>query len=251
MIVITEDLTISAQYSIVMIRAETALTELYRRRLGSRFKRCRVKRVRSGSLIVDYDVITDEEPASASDVVSVAKDLVSGTENVTYDGQAAPVSSAAFVDSSGTNVNISSATTGCEVLESSSSCGSGYKCIEGSSGPYCRKSVSEYDTQMLIIIGAVVGSVCLLVTTAGILVLCICKNQRKEKDRSRHGIDNPAIAPDDFHHNGRLHYENDSDMGSPFYGRRWYPGYNEMAPNGTWHQQPMSNVKYSIPRPKY
>lgn len=35
-------------------------------------------------------------------------------------------------------VNISSATTGCEVLESSSSCGSGYKCIEGSSGPYCR-----------------------------------------------------------------------------------------------------------------
>uniref|UniRef100_K1PXB8 A disintegrin and metalloproteinase with thrombospondin motifs 1 n=1 Tax=Magallana gigas TaxID=29159 RepID=K1PXB8_MAGGI len=227
------------------------LTELYRRRLGSRFKRCRVKRVRSGSLIVDYDVITDEEPASASDVVSVAKDLVSGTENVTYDGQAAPVSSAAFVDSSGTNVNISSATTGCEVLESSSSCGSGYKCIEGSSGPYCRKSVSEYDTQMLIIIGAVVGSVCLLVTTAGILVLCICKNQRKEKDRSRHGIDNPAITPDDFHHNGRLHYENDSDMGSPFYGRRWYPGYNEMAPNGTWHQQPMSNVKYSIPRPKY
>ncbi|XP_034302732.2 mucin-22 [Magallana gigas] len=250
-IVITEDLTISAQYSIVMIRAETALTELYRRRLGSRFKRCRVKRVRSGSLIVDYDVITNEEPASASDVVSVAKDLVSGTENVTYDGQAAPVSSAAFVDSSGTNVNISSATTGCEVLESSSSCGSGYKCIEGSSGPYCRKSVSEYDTQMLIIIGAVVGSVCLLVTTAGILVLCICKNQRKEKDRSRHGIDNPAITPDDFHHNGRLHYENDSDMGSPFYGRRWYPGYNEMAPNGTWHQQPMSNVKYSIPRPKY
>lgn len=58
---------------------------------------------RSGSLIVDYDVITNEEPASASDVVSVAKDLVSGTENVTYDGQAAPVSSAAFVDVSGTN----------------------------------------------------------------------------------------------------------------------------------------------------
>lgn len=48
---------------------------------------------------------------------------------------------------------------------------------------------------VLIIIGAVVGSVCLLVTTAGILVLCICKNQRKEKDRSRHGIDNPAIIP--------------------------------------------------------
>lgn len=48
---------------------------------------------------------------------------------------------------------------------------------------------------VLIIIGAVVGSVCLLVTTAGILVLCICKNQRKEKDRSRHGIDNPAITP--------------------------------------------------------
>lgn len=48
---------------------------------------------------------------------------------------------------------------------------------------------------VLIIIGAVVGSVCLLVTTAGILVLCICKNQRKEKDRSRYGIDNPAITP--------------------------------------------------------
>lgn len=35
-------------------------------------------------------------------------------------------------------VNISSATTGCDVLESSSPCGSGYKCTEGSSGPYCR-----------------------------------------------------------------------------------------------------------------
>lgn len=58
---------------------------------------------RRGSLVVDYDVITDDEPTSTSDVVSVAKDLVSGTENVTYEGQSAPVSSAAFVDSSGTN----------------------------------------------------------------------------------------------------------------------------------------------------
>lgn len=58
---------------------------------------------RSGSLIVDYDVITNDEPTSASTVVSVAKDLVSGTENVTYDGKSAPVSLAAFRDSSGTN----------------------------------------------------------------------------------------------------------------------------------------------------
>jgi hypothetical protein len=34
-------------------------------------------------------------------------------------------------------------------------------------------------------------------------------------------------------------------------GKRWYPGYNEVAPNGTWNQQPMNNVKYYIPRPKY
>ena len=52
---------------------------------------------------MDYDVVTDDEASSTSDVVSVAKDLVSGTENVTYDGQSVPVSSAAFVDSSGTN----------------------------------------------------------------------------------------------------------------------------------------------------
>lgn len=52
---------------------------------------------------MDYDVVTDDEASSTSDVVSVAKDLVSGTENVTYDGQSVPVSSAAIVDSSGTN----------------------------------------------------------------------------------------------------------------------------------------------------
>lgn len=63
---------------------------------------------------------------------------------------------------------------------------------------------------------------------------------------------------DDFLYNGRLHYENDrymtcrsSDISSPFYGKRWYPGYNEMAANGTWQQQPINNMKYLIPRPKY
>lgn len=60
---------------------------------------------------------------------------------------------------------------------------------------YIYKISMRFVISVLIIIGAVVGSVCLLVTTAGILVLCICKNQRKEKDRSRHGIDNPAITP--------------------------------------------------------
>lgn len=63
---------------------------------------------------------------------------------------------------------------------------------------------------------------------------------------------------DDFLFNGRLHYENDrnmtcrsSDISSPFYGKRWYPGNNEMAANGTWQQQPINNMKYLIPRPKY
>lgn len=63
---------------------------------------------------------------------------------------------------------------------------------------------------------------------------------------------------DDFLFNGRLHYENDrnmtcrsSDISSPFYGKRWYPGYNEMAANGTWQQQQINNMKYLIPRPKY
>ncbi|XP_065931595.1 uncharacterized protein [Magallana gigas] len=213
---------------------------------------------RSGSLIVDYDVITNDEPTSASTVVSVAKDLVSGTENVTYDGKSAPVSSAAFRDSSGTNVNISSATTGCDVWESSSPCGSGYKCTEGSSGPYCRKLVFDFDMQMLVMISAVIGSFCLLVIITVILVLRICKNQRKGKGGSRYGIDSATGTPDDFLYNGRLHYENDrnmtcrsSDISSPFYGKRWYPGYNEMVANGTWQQQPINNMKYLIPRPKY
>ncbi|XP_062584934.1 A disintegrin and metalloproteinase with thrombospondin motifs 6-like [Saccostrea cucullata] len=234
------------------------LTALYRRRLGRRFKRCRVRRVRKGSLNVEYDVITDDEAEATLDVVTVAKDLVYGKENVTYDGQEAPVSSAAYVDTSGNNVNISITTTGCELLESSEPCSSGYVCYEGETGPYCRSS-TNYDQQMLIIISAVVGAVCLIITTAVILVLCLCcKKQQKKEEKHRYGIENPAMIPDEFYTNGRLKYEMDSNrsydstgMSSPFYGRRWYPGYSDVAPNGTWHQQPMNNAKYSIPRPKY
>lgn len=41
---------------------------------------------RSGSLIVDYDVIIDEEFVLVLDVVFVVKDFVFGMENVMYDG---------------------------------------------------------------------------------------------------------------------------------------------------------------------
>ena len=52
---------------------------------------------------------------------------------------------------------------------------------------------------MLIIIGAVMGAFVLLVVTAVILVLCICTNQRKEKERKRYGIDNPGMIPVRLH----------------------------------------------------
>uniref|UniRef100_K1PQ14 Uncharacterized protein n=1 Tax=Magallana gigas TaxID=29159 RepID=K1PQ14_MAGGI len=114
------------------------------------------------------------------------------------------------------------------------------------------------ESSVLVMISAVIGSFCLLVIITVIFVLRMCKNQRKGKGGSRYCIDNPTMTPDDFLFNGRLHYENDrnmtcrsSDISSPFYGKRWYPGYNEMAANGTWQQQPINNMKYLIPRPKY
>lgn len=43
------------------------------------------------------------------------------------------------------------------------------------------------------------GAFVLLVVTAVILVLCICTNQRKEKERKRYGIDNPGMIPVRLH----------------------------------------------------
>jgi hypothetical protein len=58
---------------------------------------------RPGGFIVDYELFTDTDATATSEVLSVAQDLVSGKENVTYDGQEAPVSFAAFTDTSGNN----------------------------------------------------------------------------------------------------------------------------------------------------
>lgn len=57
--------------------------------------------LRKGSLIVDYGLITKSDASAASSIMSVNQALLSGKENVTYDGRSTPVSSMAFVDSSG------------------------------------------------------------------------------------------------------------------------------------------------------
>ncbi|XP_056017072.1 A disintegrin and metalloproteinase with thrombospondin motifs 3-like [Ostrea edulis] len=137
-ILITENLSDSIQYSSVKGKAESALSTIYSKRLGSHLKTCRVTALRKGSLIVDYGLITKSDASAASSIMSVNQALLSGKENVTYDGRSTPVSSMAFVDSSGGFVNFTSTTTQCQILEANNPCNRGTRCVEEQNGPVCR-----------------------------------------------------------------------------------------------------------------
>ncbi|XP_056012019.1 uncharacterized protein LOC125678701 [Ostrea edulis] len=135
---ITENLSDSIQYSSVKGRAELALTTIYSQRLGSNFKSCRVTALRKGSLIVEYDLFTKSDASATSSIMSVNQALLSGRENVTYDGRSATVSSMAFVDLSGRLVNFTRTTTQCQILEANNPCNKGTRCVEEQNGPVCR-----------------------------------------------------------------------------------------------------------------
>ncbi|XP_062584913.1 uncharacterized protein LOC134246545 [Saccostrea cucullata] len=137
-IVISENLSDSTQYASVKRKAETALTTLYRKGLGNGLKSCNVTGLRKGSLVVNYDLYTTSDSSASSNLVSINKDLLSGKENVTYDGHFAPVSSLLFVDSSGQIVIFTNSSTGCQILKAINPCRTGSQCVEEQQGPVCR-----------------------------------------------------------------------------------------------------------------
>ncbi|XP_065931593.1 A disintegrin and metalloproteinase with thrombospondin motifs 6 isoform X2 [Magallana gigas] len=142
-IIVAEDLSNSTQYYIVKDKAQYALTDLYRKRLGNSFKSCSVTNLRKGSLVVDYRVFTKNSPSATENMLSINQDILTGKANVTYDGKDAPVSSMSFFDSSGKAVNLTSTTTACALLEASKPCQSGSECVEEGNGPVCRFTTDD------------------------------------------------------------------------------------------------------------
>ncbi|XP_061165074.1 A disintegrin and metalloproteinase with thrombospondin motifs 16-like [Saccostrea echinata] len=180
-IVLRENLSDNTEYSSVKGKAETALTTLYRKRLGSRFKSCNVTGLRKGSLVVNYDVYTTSDSSSSSNLVSINQDLLSGKENVTYDGQNAPVSSLSFIDSSGKIVNFTNFSSGCQILKAINPCRTGSQCVEEQQGPVCRviSIDNEKDWTMLILL---VGGACVVVLVVTITVLVFCRRNKNKKN---------------------------------------------------------------------
>lgn len=138
-----------------------------------------LRRLRRGSLIVEYDVEYDFDSNTAADLTKANTDLVSGKEDVTLLNETVSAMSIQINNITVTNDTVNNADKVCELfIQSYGPCDHNYYCAVEEERPVCLPEKTSYGLSVVI---AVTASVCVFLVCILIIICCSIRALRNRK----------------------------------------------------------------------